>query len=72
MNNTLNTYIEDIKNKIVSTTCEIINIPSVFNPNDGSNTPFGADTVEALEYILSLGKSFGFRTKNIDNKCRLY
>lgn len=69
MNDILNNYIDKIKDEIVNKTCEIINIPSVFNDNDGSNTPFGKHTVEALNYILDLGKSFGFRTKNIDNKC---
>ena len=58
-----------MKEEIIHSTCEIINIPSVFNNKDNSNTPFGADTVKALEYVLELGKSFGFRTKNIDNKC---
>ena len=67
MNEVLNKYIDNIKDKIVSSTCEIINIPSVFDNND--NTPFGIHTVEALEYMLNLGKSFGFKTKNIDNKC---
>ena len=69
MNKTLNSYIDKIKDEIINSTCEVINIPSVFNNNDGSNTPFGSDTVKALEYVLDLGKSFGFRTKNIDNKC---
>jgi len=67
MNETLNTYIDKMKDGIVNSTCEIINIPSVFNGNDG--TPFGIHTVEALNYMLDLGKSFGFRTKNIDDKC---
>lgn len=69
MNNILNSYIENIKDKIINSTCEIINIPSVFDDNDNSETPFGIHTVEALNYILDLGKSFGFRTKNLDNKC---
>ena len=69
MNDAFNRYIDKMKVEIISSTCELINIPSVLNENDGSNTPFGADTVKALEYILELGKSFGFRTKNIDNKC---
>ena len=68
MNKILNSYIDKIKDEIINSTCEIINIPSVFN-NDGSNTPFGKDTVKALKYVLDLGKNFGFRTKNIDNKC---
>ena len=65
MNDILNNYIDKMKDEIVNKTCEIINIPSVFS-NDKSNTPFGKDTVRALEYILNLGKSFGFKTKNID------
>lgn len=69
MNTILDQYIDNLNNEIISKTCDIINIPSVFNDNDGSNTPFGKCTVEALNYILDLGKSFGFRTKNIDNKC---
>jgi len=67
MNEILNNYIDKIKDEIIHSTCELINIPSVFNGNDG--TPFGIHTVEALNYMLDLGKSFGFRTKNIDDKC---
>lgn len=69
MNNILNNYIDKMKDEIIKSTCEVINIPSVFNDNDGSNTPFGKYTVEALNYVLGLGKSFGFKTKNIDDKC---
>lgn len=69
MNDIFNTYIDNIKDKIIKSTCEIINIPSVFCDDDNSGAPFGIHTVEALNYILNLGKSFGFRTKNIDNKC---
>ena len=72
MDNLLDNYIEEIKDKIINTTCKIINIPSVYNSSDSSNYPFGKHTVEALEYMLELGKSFGFRTKNIDNKCRIH
>jgi len=67
MNETLNNYIDKIKDEIVRSTCEIINIPSIFDGNDG--TPFGIHTLEALNYMLDLGKSFGFKTKNIDNMC---
>ena len=67
MNEVLDKYINEMKDSIINNTCEIINIPSVFNDND--ETPFGIYTVEALNYILDLGKSFGFKTKNIDNKC---
>jgi len=67
MNDILNKYIDDMKDKIINSTCQIINIPSVFDNSD--NTPFGIHTVEALKYILDLGKSLGFKTKNIDNMC---
>jgi len=67
MNEILNNYIDKIKDEIIHSSFELINIPSVFNGNDG--TPFGIHTVEALNYMLDLGKSFGFRTKNIDDKC---
>lgn len=69
MNKTLSNYIDEIKDAIINSTCEIINIPSVFDDSNSSNTPFGKYTVEALNYILDLGRSFGFKTKNIDNKC---
>ena len=69
MNKILNKYIDNMQNEIINKTCGIIDIPSVFNDSDGSNTPFGIHTVEALNYVLDLGKSFGFKTKNIDNKC---
>lgn len=69
MNEVLNKYIDKMKDEIIKSTCEIINIPSVFDDNDGSNTPFGVNTVRALEYMLNLGASFGFRTKNLNNKC---
>lgn len=68
MNEILNKYIDEIKDKIINSTCEIINIPSVLS-YDNSIFSFGKDTAKALEYILNLGKTFGFRTKNIDNMC---
>ena len=68
MNDILNTYIDKIKDQIIHSTCEIINIPSVFK-DDLSGTPFGKDTVRALEYVLNIGKNFGFRTKNINDMC---
>lgn len=69
MNKILNEYIDKIKDNIINSTCDIINIPSTFDTSDDSNIPFGKHTVEALNYVLNLGKTFGFKTKNIDNKC---
>lgn len=69
MKDILNNCIDKMEKEIIRSTCALINIPSVLEDNDDSNTPFGKNTVKALEYILALGKNFGFKTKNIDNKC---
>ena len=69
MNKVLTDYIEKMKDEIIHSTCEVIHIPSVFDDSAPIEAPFGKATVEALEYVLNLGKSFGFRTKNIDNMC---
>ena len=62
-------FIENNKDEILNNLSELIKIPSVSqNINDQKN-PFGEECTNALNYILSLGKSMGFRTKNIDNYC---
>ena len=48
---------------------ELIKIPSVHEESNNPNEPFGKNTVKALNYILDLGKTLGFRTKNIDGYC---
>lgn len=45
--------------------CELIRIPSV-KSSPLPNAPFGLQTLQALEYMLNLGSSFGFTTKNLD------
>ena len=64
----INKYIDNCKKDIISKTQELIQIPSVIS-NDNSNYPFGKPINDALEYMLELGKSLGFRTKNIDGYC---
>lgn len=61
--------IESLKNDIISSTCELIKIPSVLSHSDTSSMPFGENCNRALEYVLDLGKNLGFRTKNIDGYC---
>lgn len=61
--------IEENKNEIINKTCELIKIPSVSQETDNPTLPFGEICTEALNYILELGNSLGFRTKNIDNYC---
>ena len=65
----LDEYIDNIKDEIINTTCELIQIPSVHEESSNSNKPFGNNANLALEYILNLGDKLGFRTKNIDGYC---
>jgi len=62
-------YIDSLKDNIINSTCEIINIPSVFSDFSKPNMPFGENCNKALEYMLDLGEKLGFRTKNIDGYC---
>lgn len=62
-------YIEEHKNEIIQKTQELIQIPSVISPSKNPKHPFGKSINDTLEYMLNLGKSLGFRTKNIDGYC---
>lgn len=64
--------IDLLKEDIIHSTCELIQIPSVFEESSNPSTPFGKNCNIALEYMLDLGKQLGFRTKNLDGYCRLY
>lgn len=61
--------IENDKNEMIHNISELIKIPSVSLETDNSNFPFGENCSKALHYILKLGESLGFRTKNIDEYC---
>lgn len=65
----LEKYINNLKENIINSTCEIINIPSVYEKSENPTMPFGENCNKALEYILDLGKKLGFKTKNIDGYC---
>lgn len=65
----LEKYIDNLKDDIINSTCEIINIPSVYTESENPYIPFGENCNKALEYMLNLGKKLGFRTKNIDGYC---
>lgn len=65
----LEEYIEKNKQEIITKTQELIQIPSVYEKSDNPYEPFGKNANKALEYMLSLGKQLGFRTKNIDGYC---
>ena len=65
----LEEYIEKNKQEIITKTQQLIQIPSVYERTDNPKQPFGKNINKALEYMLSLGKQLGFRTKNIDGYC---
>lgn len=55
--------------EIIKSLQNLIKIPSVYSKSKNVNEPFGENTVKALNYMLDLGNTLGFRTKNIDNYC---
>lgn len=61
--------IENNKNEIIENLSNLIKIPSVSMETNNPESPFGKDCKDALDYILNLGNSIGFRTKNIDGYC---
>lgn len=61
--------IEKEKESIINTVSELIKIPSVSIETGNPDEPFGKDCNNALDYLLKVGDSMGFRTKNIDNYC---
>ncbi len=65
----INKYIEEHKNEMITKVQELIQIPSVITHSSNPLYPFGEPINHALEYMLNLGKSLGFRTKNIDGYC---
>lgn len=68
----LNYLNEAKKNRegIVKDICDFIRIPSVLEENlANKEAPFGKGVRESLDYILNLAKSFGFKTRNIENVC---
>ena len=62
-------YIDGYKDFIVSKTCELIRIPSVFDVCDDFCLPFGKGVNDSLLFMLDLASSLGFRTKNVDGYC---
>lgn len=61
--------IDNRKNEIIDTVCELIKFPSVSTETDNPSMPFGEDCKKVLDYTLTLAKSWGFRTKNLDGYC---
>ena len=62
-------FIKENRDDIIKNVQELIQIPSVYKESSNPKYPFGEAVNDALEYALNLGKSMGFRTKNIDGYC---
>lgn len=58
--------IENDQQHLIQTLQALIQIKSVKSDPVG-NMPFGEGIQASLDYVLSLGASMGFRTKNVDN-----
>ena len=66
MNKTVDLFIKNHRNELVESVRESIRFPSVEAAPAGEDAPFGAAVRDALEHALNLGKSFGFKTENLD------
>ena len=62
-------YLDSKKEDMVSALCKTISYPSVSIESNDPSMPFGIACKEVLDYVLSLGESLGFRSKNIDGYC---
>lgn len=61
--------IKDIKEDLIKSIIETVSYKSVSTKSDNLEAPLGEECKNVLEYVLSLGKSMGFKTKNIDGYC---
>ena len=57
--------VDKLSDELIQKTQEIIRIPSV-KGTALLGKPFGQGVSDALDYMLNLGKSMGFKTKNLD------
>lgn len=62
---TLDGRIEELRNEIILSTREIVQIESIQGKAE-ENMPFGVNVNSALEYALNLSKNLGFNTLNLD------
>jgi succinyl-diaminopimelate desuccinylase len=58
--------IKPYQQDIITKTQELVDIASIEGEPDGAY-PFGLGPAKALEYVLELGQSLGFKVKNVDH-----
>ena len=59
-------FLEDHREQMVQSICELVRIPSVDAPPEGEY-PFGRNMQRALDYVFDLGRSMGFTAKDVDH-----
>ena len=63
-------FIDNNKDKMIDAISTLIKYPSVSDESKAEDgAPFGIDCKNVLNETLSLAKSMGFRTKNVDGYC---
>lgn len=62
-------YIKNNSKQIINSVCDLITYPSISIAEENSKFPFGKACSDALRYFLSLAKTLGFKTKNLDGYC---
>ena len=71
-------YIDNLKDEIISETCNLINIPSVSEETNDPNMPFGVHSKEAIDTSkISLSDITDFiddelRTLNFEYKIKIF
>lgn len=62
-------FIEQQKNNMINSLCELIRFKSISFETENPNMPFGEECKKALEYTLNLAKELGFQSKNLNDYC---
>lgn len=65
----LEKYIEERKQELIDSIIKTVSYKSVSTKTFIKEAPFGEECKNALDYVLSIGQKFGFKTKNIDGYC---
>ncbi|MDD4849566.1 MAG: M20/M25/M40 family metallo-hydrolase [Gemmiger sp.] len=62
-------WVQAHRDELVGDICKIVDIPSVSQPQQGQEAPFGAPCNNALRAVLALGERFGLNAENTDHGC---
>ena len=65
----LEKWIDDHFDDILRDVSELVKVPSVAMACGGEEAPFGKPCREALDKALALAQSYGFETRNYENRC---